>query len=163
MPTLEKNLDKAIKESGQNLIDSIKQSTESTAPKQAEQKPVPPTLEQRFGSGKYFAIQCEVFKDTKRLFNIEEPVAEKIAKAIATALGAIFSNGKITITGLDKLNKDGKLKSIKEVSALKNLPLTNEVSMLRAITYCNAATSNHVKGVFQLDDTLEDWVLGFNS
>jgi len=131
-----------------------------TTPNQIQTKPITAerTLEDRFGKGKYFAIQCEVFKDCQRLFGVTDEHAEKLAKAIATNLGAIFANGQVTIKGLDRVNKDGKLASVSEITKVKGLPLTNEVSLLRAINYCNSATVNHVKGVFALQGETSKWV-----
>lgn len=116
------------------------------------------TLRDRFGNGKYFGIQCEVFQDIKRIFAVDEEKAEKVSIAVATNLGAIFARGQVDIKGLDKLNKDGKLKTVREITKVKDLPLSHEVALLRAIEYCNNAHANHVHGVFRLDDGMQDWL-----
>ncbi len=137
-------------------------STTVANPQSNQTSPVVAKLDLRatFGTGKYYAIQCEVLSDVERLFNIPEEKGIKIAKAVATRLGAIFSSGAVTIK-IGKANKDGDaFKSISELTKVKNLPMFDEVKLLRAIRYCNEATAHSVHGVFKLDFVLSEWVKG---
>jgi len=114
-----------------------------------------------FGKGRYFAIQCEVFKDIRRVFGFDQEKAIKVAKAVSTSLGGIFSTSQATVKGLDKpLNKDGQIKTISEACKVKNLPLTNEVALLRALDYINKDRSFHVNGIFTPIGFLAEWLDG---
>lgn len=119
------------------------------------------TLEQRFGKGRYYSIQCEVFKDSQRLFQYKPDVAEKIAKAVATQLGLLFKSAQVEVRGaMGKVNKDGQLKTIAEFAKIKNVNMCPELQVIRAIDYCNNAHTYHINVVASLDDDLQDWVKG---
>lgn len=119
------------------------------------------TLPQRFGSGRYYSIQCEVFKDSQRLFQYTPEVAEKIAKAVATQLGHLFKTAQVELRGeMGKLNKDGQLKTIAEFAKIKNVNMCPELQVIRAMNYCNEAHVYHVNVVASLDGDLKDWVQG---
>lgn len=129
----------------------------STAVATTASQTAEPTLKQRFGSGRYFSVQCEAFRDIQRLFLVSSDHAEKYAKALATKLGVVFS-GQVEIGGYSNLNKNKEIKSLWEFAKVKNLPLCNEIAVLRAIAYCNQAGANHVSMVAKLDADLLDWI-----
>lgn len=112
-----------------------------------------------FGKGRYFSIQCEVFKDVRRVFGLEPEHAITVTKAVATSLGSIFSRSQASLKGLDKpLSKDGQVKTISETCKIKGLPLTNEVALLRALDYINKDRSFHVNGHFEPVGFLGEWI-----
>lgn len=132
----------------------------STVAAQPNQTQTPAkSMAQRFGNGRYYAVQCEVFKDVQRIFNVPEDKAEAVAKAIASMLGRVFSRAEIG--GYDRgLNKDGQMKSVWDFSQAKKVPMSPEFAMLRAIAYVNNAKANHVAVVASVDEDLADWLKG---
>lgn len=117
-------------------------------------------LKNTFGAGKYYSIQCEMFRDGKRILNLADDKSVKLAKAIATHLGAVFGRGQVEIKGIDKkLTKDGALSSISEICKLKNLPVSYEIAVMRAFDYINKAARFHVRiGEVYLQDDIAEWV-----
>jgi len=94
----------------------------------------------RFGNGRYSALMQECFQDLQKIFKLEEPVAEKVSRAIGSEVGAIMSNQHVTIK-LGSVNKDGKL-NIAEASKIKGVAVTNSLMTLRALQYANEAIKN---------------------
>lgn len=101
----------------------------------------------RFGNGRYSALMQECYQDLQKVFKLSEPVAERVAKAIGSEIGAIMANQHVSIK-LGSINKDGKL-NIAEAAKIKGVAVTNTLMTLRALQYANEA----VKNGFNRNDT----------
>lgn len=119
-------------------------------------------FQQMFGRGRYHAIQCEAFKDARRIFGLDNDKAMKIAKALATHLGSLFASSQATLKGHDKLNNDGKIKSLSDAAKLKNVTLSDEIAFIRACDHVNKNAQFHVAydAKPQLTGFVADWVKG---
>ncbi len=132
------------------------------------------TLTELFGAGRYHSLQCEIFRDTLRIFygvtqsdNATDEQfnhAINVAKACATRVGAEMARGQTIIKGLDKnLNKDNAVKTLRDICTVKNLVLSNEVSYMRALDYLNKATAFHVVlGKVKLEEEVGTWFVSLS-
>ena len=129
-------------------------STETQQNTQAQVKP-------DFGGGKYSALMAEVYKDAQLLFGLSAIQAEKLARQVASELGAFFATANNAQVKIGSISKDGKFKSIKEASSIKNLPATKALTILKALQFSNDAFKNGVNRIatkWQLIEPLQEYV-----
>lgn len=117
-------------------LDTQTQSTNQTDNTSASAQPSAP-VKPDFGNGRYSPLMEEVYNDAQVVFGITPVQAEKLARGIATELGAIMASAPVEVR-LGKLSKDGKL-TIAEASKLKGFTLTYNIAALRALHYAGDA------------------------
>ncbi len=93
-----------------------------------------------FGTGRYSALMEECFRDAQTVFGLSLKPAEKLARQIASDVGAIMASASVSIK-LGKINKDGKL-TIAEASKLKGVTMTNALGALKALHFAAEAGTN---------------------
>lgn len=93
-----------------------------------------------FGTGKYSALMEEVFDDAQAIFKLTPLAAERLARDIASDVGAIMASAPMSIkTG--KISKDGKM-TISEACKVKGITITNTLLALKALHYAAEAGMN---------------------
>lgn len=102
-----------------------------------------------FGNGRYSPLMDEVYDDSQTVYKLSPDKAEKLARKIATDLGAIMASQPVEVK-LGKMNKDGKL-TISEASKLKGFTVTLPIFALKGLHYAAEAGKNG----FSFADT--DW------
>ena len=107
-----------------------------------------------FGNGRYSALMEEVWHDSQTVFKLESEKAEKLARQIASDLGAIMANQPVSVK-MGKVNNDGKL-TISEACKVKGITLTNNIYVLRALFYAGDAG----KHGFSFGDTIWQPAMG---
>lgn len=93
-----------------------------------------------FGKGKYSALMQEVYHDAQIVFNISAQASEKLARQVASDIGASMANQPVSIK-LGKVNDNGQL-TISEACKVKGVIMTNAIYALRAIKYADEAGKN---------------------
>jgi len=93
-----------------------------------------------FGTGRYSALMGEVYDDAQIIFKLTPEKAEKLARQVASDVGAIMASASVSIK-LGKVNKDGKL-TIAEAAKLKGVTLTNTLYALKALHFAAEAGMN---------------------
>lgn len=113
-----------------------------------------------FGAGKYSGLMDEIWKDAQNLLKISPEKAEKLARNVASDLGAWMQSGNAKIT-LGSVNKSGQFRSVKEASSVKNVPATKALMIMKAISFADEAFKNGVNRNttgWELIDTLKEYV-----
>lgn len=90
-----------------------------------------------FGEGRYSALMEECFNDSMTVFKLEQPKAEKLARQIASDLGAIMASAPVGVK-LGKPNKDNKI-TISEAAKIKGVTMTWTLFALKALQYAGEA------------------------
>lgn len=95
-----------------------------------------------FGRGRYSALMEETFNDARTIFKLTSAQAEKLARQIATELGAIMASASVDVR-LGKLPAKGDAKiTISEASKIKGVTLTNTLMALKALHFAGEAGKN---------------------
>lgn len=97
-------------------------------------------VEPKFGTGRYSPLMEEIYKDAQNIFKITPKHAEKLARQIASDIGAYMAKAPVEVT-LRKSGKDGKL-TIREASKLKGVTMTYALHVMMAINFANDAVAH---------------------
>ncbi len=90
-----------------------------------------------FGQGRYSGLMHEVFDDSQTVFHLSAEKAEKLARSIATEIGAVMASSKVSIR-LGKVSKENTL-TIREAASIKGILVTPNIATLRALLYAGEA------------------------
>ncbi len=99
-----------------------------------------------FGKGRYMNFQKELYSDAKRMFAVDNLKAEKLAKQIASEVGAYMAKAEVQVK-LGKINVKSSTLTISEAAKIKGIVLTNAIFALKAIQYANDAGRNGIGDV----------------
>lgn len=121
----------------------------------AEQRGVP-MKEPDFGNGRYSTAMKELYQDSQRLLGLSPEHAKKLAEVFGSDLGRYAPKIEFKF---GRKSKDGKI-TIRELSKMKDLTITNSISLMRAVQLLQEATGwgvNSYKGV-TLDAQFIEWL-----
>lgn len=93
-----------------------------------------------FGSGRYSGLMETVYDDSQVIFRITKEQAEKLARQVASEVGAIMRNAQVDVkTG--KASKDGKI-TLSEAAKMKGVSMTFALTSLKALHFAAEAGKN---------------------
>lgn len=111
-----------------------------------------------FGNGRYSPLMQEVFDDAQVVYHLNPAIAEKLARKIASEIGAIMQDRPVEIK-LSKVSKDGKM-TIAEAAKVKGVTQTYPLLALRGLHYAAEAGKNGFSWrdtSWKVSKTLADW------
>lgn len=100
------------------------------------QNPVAKPVVPDFGNGRYTNLMKECYSDAQHIFGITPEQAEKLARQIASDVGAAMASAQVNVKTGKSINKDGYI-SISEASKVKATKCTHAIYALRAMAYAN--------------------------
>lgn len=114
-------------------------STVTTAPNTAKVVSTE-THKPEFGNGRYSSLMKEIWRDAQTIFRITSEAAEKLARQVASDIGAAMANAPVNVK-LGRINDNGQL-TISEACKMKGVVMTNAIFCLKALQYAGEA-GNH--------------------